>query len=167
MAPPHPLSLSFKNHVPPSQPHSREMPRARPVNQAHHGDGHGYLQVDRRRPSMADGLRTPTIEDQEHRAHGLALHPGYLHHGHRSDLSRQPVINEHDDCMLAKQDTPDAEIKHLTWSQRMKHVTWAWFTLTMATGGIANVLHTGQSTPVAIYFAHILQFPTDFAASSR
>ncbi|EXJ92901.1 hypothetical protein A1O3_01455 [Capronia epimyces CBS 606.96] len=31
--------------------------------------------------------------------------------------------------------------KQLSVRQRLKHVTWAWFTLTMATGGIANVLH--------------------------
>jgi hypothetical protein len=141
MIPPRPSSLSVKTYVLPPPPQGRAMPRARPVNQAHHGDGHGYLQVDRRRPSMADGLRTPTIEDQEHRAHGLAFH-----HAHHRHSSHQPAISEHDDCMLVKQDTTDPDIKHLTWPQRMKHVTWAWFTLTMATGGIANVLHTGEST---------------------
>lgn len=35
--------------------------------------------------------------------------------------------------------------KRLSWKQRVKHVTWAWFTLTMATGGIANVLHHGKT----------------------
>lgn len=32
----------------------------------------------------------------------------------------------------------------LTWKQRIRHFTWTWFTMTMATGGIANVLYTGN-----------------------
>lgn len=31
--------------------------------------------------------------------------------------------------------------EHLPWRERLKHTTWAYFTITMATGGIANVLH--------------------------
>lgn len=30
----------------------------------------------------------------------------------------------------------------LSWKQRIRHITWAFFTLTMATGGIANVLYS-------------------------
>lgn len=29
----------------------------------------------------------------------------------------------------------------LSFKQRMRHFTWTWFTMTMATGGIANVLY--------------------------
>ncbi|RMZ75480.1 hypothetical protein DV738_g5458, partial [Chaetothyriales sp. CBS 135597] len=35
----------------------------------------------------------------------------------------------------------DAEPTKLPFRMRIRHVTWAWFTLTMATGGIANVLY--------------------------
>jgi hypothetical protein len=31
----------------------------------------------------------------------------------------------------------------LSWRERLRHFTWTWFTMTMATGGIANVLYTG------------------------
>lgn len=31
----------------------------------------------------------------------------------------------------------------LSLRERLRHFTWTWFTMTMATGGIANVLHTG------------------------
>ena len=33
------------------------------------------------------------------------------------------------------------KIKDLPWRERVKHYTWTYFTMTMATGGIANVLH--------------------------
>ena len=34
----------------------------------------------------------------------------------------------------------------LQWRERIRHFTWSFFTLTMATGGIANVLHAGNVT---------------------
>lgn len=40
--------------------------------------------------------------------------------------------------------TESSSIVNLTWKQRIRHFTWAYFTLTMATGGIANVLNAGQ-----------------------
>lgn len=35
------------------------------------------------------------------------------------------------------------ERKRLSWRERIRHFTWTWFCMTMATGGIANVLYTG------------------------
>ncbi|ORY17762.1 voltage-dependent anion channel-domain-containing protein [Clohesyomyces aquaticus] len=32
--------------------------------------------------------------------------------------------------------------KKLSWRERIRHFTWTWFTMTMATGGVANVLYT-------------------------
>lgn len=42
-----------------------------------------------------------------------------------------------------------ADRKHLGFRERVRHFTWTWFTMTMATGGIANVLHTGMLLAVA------------------
>lgn len=44
-----------------------------------------------------------------------------------------------------REDTPDEdtylETKKLAIRERIRHFTWTWFTMTMATGGIANVLY--------------------------
>lgn len=37
----------------------------------------------------------------------------------------------------------------LKLKERIRHFTWTWFTMTMATGGIANVLHTGKLSTTA------------------
>ena len=34
--------------------------------------------------------------------------------------------------------------RRLSWRERVRHFTWTWFCMTMATGGIANVLYTGS-----------------------
>jgi hypothetical protein len=45
-----------------------------------------------------------------------------------------------------KRSTQDADVpekrKKLSFKERIRHFTWTWFCLTMATGGIANVLYT-------------------------
>jgi hypothetical protein len=105
-----------------------------------------------------DGYRTPTIEDPEHPAHNgvdtstfasalsngiddplhSASHVRCTHHhfGHNPYYCHR---RDHSD------ELPFEPPKNLTWKQRIKHVTWAYFTVTMATGGIANVLSTGIS----------------------
>lgn len=32
-------------------------------------------------------------------------------------------------------------IRRIGWKQRIKHFTWTWFAMNMATGGIANVMY--------------------------
>ena len=34
-------------------------------------------------------------------------------------------------------------LEKLQWKERVRHYTWTFFTMTMATGGIANVLYSG------------------------
>jgi hypothetical protein len=77
--------------------------------------------------------------------------PGFLDryfdqdHAHSIDeeRSRRGLDDDDDDGNDGDDDGLDKPT-HLTWKQRIEHVTWAWFTLTMATGGIANVLHSGN-----------------------
>ena len=100
-----------------------------------------------------DGYRTPTVEDSmsqhsspHHRRpshfpfHGSSTHAA-LHASSRLTpfRSEEKGQQQADLCRLPE-DWPNA----MNWKQRIKHFTWAYFTLTMATGGIANVLHTGM-----------------------
>jgi hypothetical protein len=36
-------------------------------------------------------------------------------------------------------------VHHLHFKERIRHFTWTWFTMTMATGGVANVLYSGMN----------------------
>jgi hypothetical protein len=86
-----------------------------------------------------DGWRTPMIEDLEHRANrqGGAGFP------FADRIGSLETTKEEDGKADEEGGLPGESPKKLSWPQRMKHVTWAWFTITMATGGIANVLHSG------------------------
>ena len=111
-----------------------------------------------------DGYRTPTIEDAEtalsiHDA-GIDPYPSMrIRHVHTSALEslQDPALRPTGDVDKRRLDeaaqgsrflrrtSSDSTIRNLTWKQRIRHVTWASFTLTMATGGIANALHAGKS----------------------
>src|SRR2546423_9626650 len=99
-----------------------------------------------------DGYRTPTIEDPEHHAHrrvhsafcngiddpmhsSSQVHCTHHHFGHNPHYCHG---KDHSD------ELPFESPKRLKWKQRIKHVTWAYFTVNMATGGIANVLSNGM-----------------------
>jgi hypothetical protein len=105
-----------------------------------------------------NGYRTPTVEDLEHPAHrgddpsafaaalcnGIndPMHsPSHVHceHHHFGHNPHYCHRRDHSD------ELPFEPPTKLKWKQRIKHVTWAYFTLTMATGGIANVLSAGIS----------------------
>lgn len=95
-----------------------------------------------------DGYRTPTVEEYE-------LHSDSRMRGQRSD----GLSNNNSNHRLAH--TPPAFfarhsgnpssvslahsiLEKLEWRERIRHYTWTFFTMTMATGGIANVIYTGM-----------------------
>lgn len=45
-----------------------------------------------------------------------------------------------------KTDEEDGEKTRVGFRDRVRCFTWTWFTMTMATGGIANVLHSSTAT---------------------
>lgn len=59
---------------------------------------------------------------------------GSSHEATQSQRTPKPVQEKRRDSSRGK--------ASLSWRQRIRHFTWTWFTLTMATGGIANVLYT-------------------------
>jgi hypothetical protein len=59
-----------------------------------------------------------------------------------ADSECQEAADGHSDAAAAA--STDSAPQELAWSDRMKHFTWTWYTLTMATGGVVNVLHEGM-----------------------
>lgn len=73
----------------------------------------------------------------------------------REGSGRGPVVNDSQVEFEIQIDDPgrgtgsrrrDSESRFvkLSWKKRIRHFTWAYFTLTMATGGIANVLSASR-----------------------
>jgi len=95
-------------------------------------------------PPGQEGYRTPTIEDGEghtrflpHFASSSAVYR------HRSLVTPStPPILEHE--KMGSRDEVELP-KKLPIKIRLRHFTWSYFTLTMATGGIANVIHAGTN----------------------
>lgn len=128
-----------------------------------------------RRPGD-DGYRTPTIEDAERRLSNdnegnsffppaerkardvhtsalEALHNPAYRVSEASSAANNAVGQDEDaesDVARSHLKYPDSLPIHLSWKKRIRHFTWAFFTLTMATGGIANVLYTSKYHPPGI-----------------
>jgi hypothetical protein len=120
------------------------------------------LQVPRHMRSPGDdGYRTPTIEDAQRtlaeltgdspgsevrEAHTTALEAALQRASSRvTDATANKEVNncrDQDGFSLNRRIT-DTPPSRLSWRKRIRHVTWAYFTLTMATGGLANVLYEG------------------------
>lgn len=120
------------------------------------------LQVPRHMRSPGDdGYRTPTIEDAQRtlaelagdspgsevrEVHTTALEAALQRASSRvTDVTANKEDNhcrDQDGFSLNRRNT-DTPPSRLSWRKRIRHITWAYFTLTMATGGLANVLYEG------------------------
>ncbi|KAM5462669.1 hypothetical protein MauCBS54593_007889 [Microsporum audouinii] len=112
-----------------------------------------------RRPGD-EGYRTPTIEDTEKNLSAGALPfifpsqpptprcptpPVLLQFRQRPPLAHNlPKINDDGDGngTITPVQAAENQLPSLTWKERIRHLTWSFFTLTMATGGLANVIYT-------------------------
>ena len=101
-------------------------------------------------PGMADpkqdGYRTPTGEDFERHFHKrqkqvMTLAPSQGHTGGHLPSSRPGSAGRSHLSLSALSEKVDETIH---WKQRMRHFTWNFFSMTMATGGIANVIKSGK-----------------------
>ncbi|KAI4113984.1 MAG: hypothetical protein LQ345_005146 [Seirophora villosa] len=81
-----------------------------------------------------DGYRTPTIHDYEH------VEPESGEKTNPPDGGCTPTPQSA--ASQARQSDKNISWERLQWNERLKHYTWSFFTMTMATGGIANVLYT-------------------------
>lgn len=105
------------------------------------------------KPPNQDVYRTPTFEDYV--LHLRQNNQGHHHHCERPinssnvefPLSALPGAQE---LNLSVPQTPVSGT--LGWRDRIRHFTWTFFSMTMATGGIANVLFTGTMCISSSFF---------------
>lgn len=83
------------------------------------------------------GSRTGRSEDY------LRQHPHQCRSNNSSCLPL-PLSNAPDEQTVGL-GNESLDARNLVWKERIRHYTWTFFTMTMATGGIANVLYAGKS----------------------
>lgn len=97
-------------------------------------------------PPGQDGYSTPTIED--FRQHARQNRPNRRPGGPSTNSSfiRLPVsaLLGSYNLNLSNISLNNGILEKLEWRERIRHYTWTFFTMTMATGGIANVLYAGN-----------------------
>lgn len=86
--------------------------------------------------SGQDGYRTPTVEEYE-----LNRDPNMR--GQRSDgLSNNNLHYSRHPGNPSNVSLAHSILDELQWRERIRHYTWTFSTITMAAGGISNVLYT-------------------------
>lgn len=102
-------------------------------------------------PPGQDGYRTPTVEDyqrhvreahqQQQQQQLRPRRPGVVSSA-RNSRARIPTARMFSN--LSSGSLGQGILEGLEWRERIRHFTWTFFTMTMATGGIANVLYSGE-----------------------
>ncbi|EXJ91274.1 hypothetical protein A1O1_04384 [Capronia coronata CBS 617.96] len=143
-------SRSDNHHRSHAEPDGSGLHRPRTITKHYPGDEDGCQDSGLwKAPSNEEDRHVPTVADQRRVPDQSECLDQLLDHGatrrRTRDRSSRRTIPEEEDRRssetMQKEMSDDEKPKRLSWRQRLKHVTWAWFTMTMATGGIANVLH--------------------------
>ena len=115
----------------------------------------------------ANGYRTPAIEDDDHplnvwrsaQADNRTIRSYFPpQNGNVAEQFDRFHRNNDDHQSRGKHMEQDETSGTLPWKERLKHTTWAFFTLTMATGGLANVLHTIPFEADWLYYVGLIFF---------
>lgn len=85
-----------------------------------------------------DGYRTPNVHDYER----TKLESD--EETHPTTGAKTPPPSAGLFSNLANLSRIELSLERLHWRERIRHYTWTFFTMTMATGGIANVLYAGN-----------------------
>lgn len=93
-------------------------------------------------PPGQDGYRTPTVEDYQQHVREAQLRSRRPGLSNRSSRIRIPTATMFSN--LSSVSLGQSILERLEWRERIRHYTWTFFTMTMATGGIANVLYSGD-----------------------
>ena len=129
-------------------------PDGEPIDRSHTAQN-GILAVPSHWPQLGEeGYRTPTIEDFElqHARHDGAkpeLDTSSKSNAHQH-LPQSPNEHLHSHAVWTRHmanasgySLGERLLESLHWRERIRHFTWTFFTMTMATGGIANVIYEG------------------------
>lgn len=144
----------FMKHVTIAPSPERASPVIQPLD---HGVKDGNSLPKHMIPFGQDGYRTPTVEDYE--KHEEQFDPSGASNGALSNNSSRYRLPHSPNGILGH-NSANASIasslaerlfEKLEWRERLRHYTWTFFTMTMATGGIANVLYEGKSRKKSYY----------------
>ncbi|KAI4181396.1 MAG: hypothetical protein LQ346_006792 [Caloplaca aetnensis] len=86
-------------------------------------------------PPGEDGYRTPNANDYERERERERSEMAREEHSSSSEKITPPAAGR------LNWTTLDKTLEKLHWRERVRHYTWTFFTMTMATGGIANVIY--------------------------
>ena len=106
-------------------------------------------------PLGQEGYRTPTVEDYEYHATNCAPEGNDPNSKSNCD-PHAPLPNAHSGVSsrprhnLSSLNVGYLIGEKLQWRERIRHFTWTFFAMTMATGGIANVISNGMTQKVLL-----------------